>query len=246
MNNYLSKYLAQINIYNFLSLKKEIQLTNDALKGNLHARGEIIQAHLKMVIPIAKKYAGSNINIEDLISEGNLALIFAADHFNPNKGARFSTYAKQWVIEFIKRRVYKEMYPINVPFKKAKELQKNKEEYAQIINSLKNPVRLSFNTNSNLENNYKNIYNNIIDNRDRPETILENRELKNIINNKVKYILTEQELTVFNQRIFTLTQKTYKEISTKMNVSLETVRNLEKKGLAKVKRQLKKELVYFI
>ena len=74
-----------------------------------------------MVFPIAKYFSKNNeINIEDLIQEGNLGLITAADRFDFHKNIRFASYARWWIVEFIKRKFYKDLYIVKTPFRVVK------------------------------------------------------------------------------------------------------------------------------
>ena len=107
MKSNLKKYMEKSSEYEFLSLEKEKELGQKIKEGNLKAREDLINSHLRMVVSIAKRFCKSNpMVLEDLIQEGNLGLITAADHFDHEKNIRFSAYAKMWIIEFIKRKFY--------------------------------------------------------------------------------------------------------------------------------------------
>ncbi len=232
----MSQYLAEINSVQFLTNNEEYELAVSTLKGNEIAREKLISSHLKLVISIAKKYNGNNVDFDDLIQEGNVGLISAVDNFNPEKGVRLSIYAKQWVEEFIKRRVYKDIFSANVPFKVAKKLMKSKDEQTKlVVASLKNPIRLNASKNDGSEVTYDDM---IKDHRALPEEIADSKELKSMINTKVKYILEERELGIIQERVLCKKKKTYKEIGEKMNLSLETIRLVEKKSLSKIKNEL--------
>jgi RNA polymerase sigma factor (sigma-70 family) len=79
------------------------------------AREQLVRSNLRLVVNIAKKYAGRGMGLGDLIEEGNLGLIRAVDYFDPNRGVRFSTYAAWWIKQSIKRALLENVQPIHIP-----------------------------------------------------------------------------------------------------------------------------------
>ncbi len=79
------------------------------------AREQLVRSNLRLVVNIAKKYAGRGMSLGDLIEEGNLGLIRAVDYFNPNRGVRFSTYAAWWIKQSIKRALLENVQPVHIP-----------------------------------------------------------------------------------------------------------------------------------
>jgi RNA polymerase primary sigma factor len=93
----LQYYLGKKYSFSPLSKEQEIELGMLVAKGCGDAREKLITSNLLLVVSIAKKYAFKNACLMDLIEEGNLGLLHAVDNFNPEKGARFSTYATWWI-----------------------------------------------------------------------------------------------------------------------------------------------------
>ena len=90
-------YLADISRIARLSSSKEYRLSRAALTGDVGARRQLMEHHLGLVVLLARRYRGRGLPLLDLIEEGNLGLMTAIEKFDPEKGCRFSTYAKWWI-----------------------------------------------------------------------------------------------------------------------------------------------------
>src|SRR4051812_11236854 len=91
--NVLTTYFRQIKDDALLTAAEEQVLAHSIAAGDTDARARLIQSNLKLVVKIARDYMGKGLSMEDLIGEGNLGLIRAAEEFDPSFGVRFSTYA---------------------------------------------------------------------------------------------------------------------------------------------------------
>src|SRR5260221_14487847 len=89
----LRLYLREISRIPLLSAASESRIAERAEQGDRDARNHLIEANLRLVVSIAKKYVGQGLSLEDLIGEGNIGLIRAVTKFDYKKGFRFSTYA---------------------------------------------------------------------------------------------------------------------------------------------------------
>ena len=94
----LSRYLQSIKKYPILSLDEEFDLASQykATKDK-HIAYILITSHLRLVVKVVSKYKGYGLPIGEMISEGNIGLMYAIDKFEPEKGFRFSTYALWWI-----------------------------------------------------------------------------------------------------------------------------------------------------
>ena len=101
--NILQTYLQDISKYPQLSQKEETYLANRARQGDSEAREQLIHAHLRMVVNIARQYLRPGVELLDLIQEGNIGLIRAVDMFDPAQGTRLGTLARFWVEKYILR-----------------------------------------------------------------------------------------------------------------------------------------------
>src|SRR5690348_2197053 len=104
----LRMYLREIARIPLLSASREAVLAERAELGDRDARNQLIEANLRLVVSIAKKYVGQGLSLEDLIGEGNIGLIRAVTKFDYRKGFRFSTYATWWIKQAITRAILEE------------------------------------------------------------------------------------------------------------------------------------------
>src|SRR5271165_5320619 len=111
----LRLYLHEISRIPLLSADEELALARRARQNNPQARNALIEANLRLVVHIAKRYTGQGIDLEDLISEGNLGLIRAVSKFDPERGFRFSTYAHWWIKQAISRSLLEGARAVRLP-----------------------------------------------------------------------------------------------------------------------------------
>ena len=96
-NRSLSKYLQEISKFEPLSPDKEVELSLKVKQGNRRALKELTEANLRFVVSVAKDYQGQGLPLTDLINEGNLGLIKAAERFDETRGFKFISYAVWWI-----------------------------------------------------------------------------------------------------------------------------------------------------
>ncbi len=102
-----------------LSREREVELADRIKNGDMRARDEMIQANLRFVINVAKKYQNLGLPLSDLISAGNLGLITAADRFDGTKGNKFITYAVWWIRQSILQTLDEHVRLVRLPANKA-------------------------------------------------------------------------------------------------------------------------------
>lgn len=133
-------YLREIGRIRLLTGDEEIELARNIAKGGdagANAKRKLVQANLRLVVSIAKKYLNRGLPFLDLIQEGNLGLIRAAEKFDPERGYKFSTYATWWIRQGITRALADKSRTIRVPVHMVETINKFKKvtrELSQALN----------------------------------------------------------------------------------------------------------------
>jgi len=111
----LETYLVEINEVPLLNADQEKELGHRIQAGDLEAREHMIRANLRLVVSIAKIYSDRGLSLQDLIAEGNIGLMKAAEKFDPHAGCRFSTYATWWIKQSVRRALVNTVKSVRVP-----------------------------------------------------------------------------------------------------------------------------------
>ena len=108
-------YLREIGKIPLLSLEEETELAKKVLEGDKKAKDKMVEANMRLVVSIAKRYSGRGLDLLDLIQEGNTGLLRAVEKFDPDKGFKFSTYATWWIRQAITRAIADQARTIRIP-----------------------------------------------------------------------------------------------------------------------------------
>ena len=111
----LRVYLRDISQTELLTPEEEAELADRVGRGDSEAREHMIRANLRLVVKIAQDYANNGLPLVDLIAEGNIGLMTAVDRFDPDRGAKFSTYSAWWINQSIKRALSNQSKTIRLP-----------------------------------------------------------------------------------------------------------------------------------
>ena len=260
----LQMYLKDIGKTKLLKRKEEQNLGKQIIEGNhkeaLTAKKKLIQSNLRLVVSIAKKYTGQGVLFMDLVQEGSLGLIKAANRFDYSKGFKFSTYATWWIRQTIVRAIANNSKVIRIPVHMIDKIRLVKKamfeiNYStgkeptveEISNKLKMPekqVQIALNTiklepmsldtpiaeNLSLEDYISD------DNYTSPEINAQSSLLKFQINNVLKE-LNPKERKIITHRfgIDGNKPKTLEELGREMGFSKERIRQIEGNALRKLR-----------
>ncbi|MBE6614602.1 MAG: RNA polymerase sigma factor RpoD [Ruminococcaceae bacterium] len=129
-------YLKEIGQIPLISQEKETELAKLILEGDEAAKQTLVEANLRLVVSIAKRYVGKGMFFLDLIQEGNLGLMKAVDKFDYTKGYKFSTYATWWIRQAISRAIADQARTIRIPVHMVETMHKVARSQRQLLQTL--------------------------------------------------------------------------------------------------------------
>ena len=135
-DNSIKMYMREMGKIDMLSADDEHHLAALVAHGDKNARNQLVEANLRLVCSLAKHYQGCGLTYQDLIQEGNIGLIKAAEKFDVEKGFRFSTYATWWIKQAISRAIADQARTIRVPVHMAENINKVKKIERQLLAEL--------------------------------------------------------------------------------------------------------------
>jgi len=258
-------YLQQIGKIPLLTYDEEIEIAKQIKeKKSAVAREQLINANLRLVVSIAKKYIGRGLSFLDLIQEGNLGLMKASEKFDYTKGYKFSTYATWWIQQSITRGIADKSRMIRLPVHMIETLGKIKRASAELLLELgRNPTKeeiayrigvsvsklsalmksaqstISIETPANQKDDASKIGDFIVDESDlTPDSKVTSENLLDDVQ-KMLNQLSPKEKDVLIMR-YGLDdngrKKTLDEIGTRYGVSRERIRQIENRAIAKLKK----------
>ncbi|MBU1149179.1 sigma-70 family RNA polymerase sigma factor [Patescibacteria group bacterium] len=132
----IQMYLREIGKVPLLSSEEEVKLAKRKEKCDVAAQKKLIEANLRLVVSIAKKFTGRSLSLLDLIQEGNVGLFRAVEKFDYRKGYKFSTYATWWIRQAITRALADQSRIIRIPVHMVETINKFTQIQRQLIQSL--------------------------------------------------------------------------------------------------------------
>ena len=130
------KYLQDVSKLDLISPEREIELAKLIKSGSQKAMNELINSNLRFVISVAKQYAGRGMSVEDLVSEGNIGLIKAAEKWDETRGIKFISYAVWWIRQSILQSLADNSRTIRLPLNQVNSLSKINSAFAQLEQEL--------------------------------------------------------------------------------------------------------------
>ena len=120
----LDKYLQEIGKYELISVEEEVELAQRIKRGDQSAIEKLTKANLRFVVSVAKQYQNQGLNLPDLINEGNLGLIKAAEKFDETRGFKFISYAVWWIRQSIMQAINEQSRIVRLPLNQVSSLSK--------------------------------------------------------------------------------------------------------------------------
>ena len=215
----LESYLRDISRYQPITLEQEQILAQAARQGDTEAREQLIHAHLLMVVNIARQYQRPDVEMLDLIQEGNIGLIKAVDMFDPAKGNRLSTLARFWVEKYILRFLrdeQEEIISLDTEISESGETLLLSDTIADKATLLGDPS-------------FKNI-----------DSVMEHEELKELLAAQlVKLSPNEQEVLRLIFGLQGYPSMTREEISKVLNIQMDQISRIKTRALRRLKEMIK-------
>ena len=257
-------YFDQIKNTRLLTAEEEAELSKRIMaNGDRDAVNTFVENNIRLVINVAKKYTGEGMTMCDLVQEGSIGLMRAAEKYDYRRGVRFSTYAVYWIRQAIKRALVTKCRLIRLPSRQEYSLTRINKAYSDIMQSgsripsvkevaqranvktedvmylqtvADNFVRMD----ADIDENGNTVASFIADSGIDSETTAINEDLC-ITVEKVLSTLSARDRAIIEQR-FALTEdvperRTLKEVARRMHISPETVRQLEMRIVRKLRRE---------
>ncbi len=120
----LDKYLQEIGREGLISVEREVELAQAIRRGDRHALDMLVRANLRFVVSVAKQYQNQGLSLPDLINEGNLGLIKAAEKFDETRGFKFISYAVWWIRQSILQALAEQSRIVRLPLNQVGTLNK--------------------------------------------------------------------------------------------------------------------------
>lgn len=260
----LEKYLQEIGHQDLLTADEEVELAQQIRKGDRKALERLTKANLRFVVSVAKQYQNKGLSLPDLINEGNLGLIKAAERYDETRGFKFISYAVWWIRQSILQAIAEQSRIVRLPLNQvgsvnriARELNKfeqenerkpSVEEMADRIDLPEEKIAEAMKINTNhvsmdapFADGEDNSLLDVLPNTDSPSTdnVLDQESLRTEIG-RVLDVLNDREQKVIKAFFgIGMQEMTLEEIGDKYNLTRERVRQIKKKAIRRLRYNTK-------
>ena len=264
----LDKYLQEIGKEEMISVEEEVELAQRIRKGDRKALERLTKANLRFVVSVAKQYQNQGLSLPDLINEGNLGLIKAAEKFDETRGFKFISYAVWWIRQSILQAIAEQSRIVRLPlnqvgsvnkinkvlskFEQENERRPSVEEISEKLDIPEEKIDEAMSVNSRhvsvdapFVDGEDNSLLDVLINDDAPmaDKMLVMESLKAEINNALK-LLNERERNVI-EAFYGINQPelTLEEIGSKYNLTRERVRQIKEKAIRRLRTCTKNKVL---
>lgn len=260
----LEKYLQEIGHQDLLTADEEVELAQQIRKGDRKALERLTKANLRFVVSVAKQYQNKGLSLPDLINEGNLGLIKAAERYDETRGFKFISYAVWWIRQSILQAIAEQSRIVRLPLNQvgsvnriARELNKfeqenerkpSVEEMADRIDLPEEKIAEAMKINTNhvsmdapFADGEDNSLLDVLPNTDSPSTdnVLDQESLRTEIG-RVLNVLNDREQKVIKAFFgIGMQEMTLEEIGDKYNLTRERVRQIKEKAIRRLRYNTK-------
>lgn len=260
----LEKYLQEIGHHDLLTADEEVELAQHIRKGDRKALERLTKANLRFVVSVAKQYQNKGLSLPDLINEGNLGLIKAAERYDETRGFKFISYAVWWIRQSILQAIAEQSRIVRLPLNQvgsvnriARELNKfeqenerkpSVEEMADRIDLPEEKIAEAMKINTNhvsmdapFADGEDNSLLDVLPNTDSPSTdnVLDQESLRTEIG-RVLDVLNDREQKVIKAFFgIGMQEMTLEEIGDKYNLTRERVRQIKEKAIRRLRYNTK-------
>jgi RNA polymerase primary sigma factor len=269
VNTETRSYLHNLTRQRLLNFEEECDLSRKIQAGDLAARDRLVEANMRLVLNIARSYHTQLLPFEDLVQEGAIGLVTAAERYDPGKGYRFSTYATHWIRQSISRAVDNKSKAIRIPahvtetlrkverFRTAYLREKGEEpstdviaqglgislrKVNQLLQTNFDPISLDTLVGTEENTTLAALLNDA--NAENPQEVILTEEMQKELD-KLLSVLTPREREVMCRRMgFEGDANVLQEIGEKLQISRERVRQIELQALRKLKYAARRRDLY--
>ncbi|MBO7347175.1 MAG: sigma-70 family RNA polymerase sigma factor [Bacteroidaceae bacterium] len=264
----LDKYLQEIGREQLLTVEEEVELSQRIRRGDRRAQDTLVRSNLRFVVSVAKQYQNQGLSLPDLINEGNMGLIKAAEKFDETRGFKFISYAVWWIRQTILQALAEQSRIVRLPlnqvsavnkiskaitkFEQENERKPSPEELAELVNEVPEKINDSLRASGRhvsvdapfIEGEDNSLLD-VMENTDAPsaDNTLINESLQKEISRALE-ILNERERDIIEMSFgIAQPEMTLEEIGDNFGLTRERVRQIREKAIRKLRSANKNSLL---